>query len=128
MKNTAVLLTLGLALAAFPFISALTDHRKTAFTIPPGVQDAQQENQRDRLEKKRAKFETARRLLIEKNVPFDPEILLTQDWPKTLRTTLQNYVPEFKETRRGPSRLKGVHIAETLYLPEKVELTGDTVI
>ena len=30
--------------------------------------------------------------------------------------------------RYGGNQLKGVQIADTLYLPEKVEITGDTVI
>jgi hypothetical protein len=37
-------------------------------------------------------------------------------------------MPEMQETRVVSERIKGVYMADTLYLPEKVELTGDTVI
>src|SRR6266496_2769384 len=37
-------------------------------------------------------------------------------------------MPELQEVRRGTNRLKGVEMAHTLYLPEKVRLEGDTVI
>ena len=78
-------------------------------------------------DRRRANFEKARNLLIEKNVPFDPELLLTPHWRKTLRTTFDQ-MPELNQVRRGTDRLKGVQIAHTLYLPEKVRLEGDTVI
>jgi len=72
-------------------------------------------------------FEKAKNLLVYKNVPFDPEILLTPDWRKTLKSTFDQ-MPELQEVRRGANRLKGVQMAHTLYLPEKVRLEGDTVI
>jgi hypothetical protein len=78
-------------------------------------------------ERRRADFEKARALLIEKNVPFDPELLLTPHWRKTLRFAFDQ-MAEMKQVRRGTDRIKGVHIAHTLYLPEKVRLEGDTVI
>ncbi|MDT7690244.1 MAG: hypothetical protein QOE46_3003 [Acidobacteriota bacterium] len=37
-------------------------------------------------------------------------------------------MPELTEVRKSGDRLKGVQIADTLYLPEKVKLEGDTVI
>jgi hypothetical protein len=37
-------------------------------------------------------------------------------------------MPEMQRARRLGNRLKGVQLADVLYLPEKVELTGDTVI
>ncbi|HYX27947.1 MAG TPA: hypothetical protein VE863_05225 [Pyrinomonadaceae bacterium] len=37
-------------------------------------------------------------------------------------------MPEFKENKKGTSKLEGVQIADAFFLPEKVELTGDTVI
>lgn len=76
---------------------------------------------------RRKDFEKARNLLIEKRVPFDPDILLTPDWRRTLKATFDQ-MPELQQVRRGKNRLKGVEMAHTLYLPEKVRLEGDTVI
>jgi len=125
MKKTAILLPpVLLAVVAFTLNLGAAHHPDITAANPSVVSQTQQDKHQER---RRAKFDKARKLLTDKNVPFDPDILLTKDWPKTLKTTLDN-LPEFKETRRGPQRLKGVQIAQTLYLPEKVELTGDTVI
>ena len=59
-----------------------------------------------RTERRRKNFEKAKNLLVSKKVPFDPEILLTPDWPRTLRSTF-NEMPELKQVRRGTNRLKG---------------------
>ncbi|HET8671594.1 MAG TPA: hypothetical protein VFM05_13470, partial [Candidatus Saccharimonadales bacterium] len=104
-----------------------------AFDVPsfrsPKVQNVQPEQGLNQTghDRRRANFEKARNLLIEKNVPFDPELLLTPHWRKTLRTTFDR-MPELNQVRRGTDRLKGVQLAHTLYLPEKVRLEGDTVI
>ena len=86
-----------------------------------------QEDPRTREDRRRKDFEKGKNLLVDKRVPFDPEILLTEDWRNTLKSTFDQ-MPELQEVRRGPNRLKGVEIADTLYLPEKVRLEGDTVI
>lgn len=78
-------------------------------------------------DRRRKDFEKARNLLIDKRVPFDPDILLTPDWRRTLKSTFDR-MPELQQVRRGTNRLKGVEMAHTLYLPEKVRLEGDTVI
>jgi len=78
-------------------------------------------------DQRHADFEKARNLLVKKNIPFDPDILLTRHWRKTLELTFEQ-MPELQDVRRGSRRLKGVEIAHTLYLPEKVDLEGDTVI
>jgi hypothetical protein len=77
--------------------------------------------------KRRQNFEKAKSLLVARSVPFDPEILLTPHWRKTLKATFDQ-MPELQEVRRGAGRLKGVEMAHTLYLPERVRLEGDTVI
>ncbi len=86
-----------------------------------------QEDPRTQEDRRREDFEKGKSLLVDKNVPFDPEILLTPHWRETLKSTF-NQMPELQEVRRGTNRLKGVQIAHTLYLPEKVQLEGDTVI
>jgi hypothetical protein len=79
------------------------------------------------VERRRRDFEKAKNLLNSKNVPFDPETLLTPHWRKSLKATFDQ-MPELQEIRRGNNRMKGVQLAHTLYLPEKVELEGDTVV
>jgi hypothetical protein len=87
---------------------------------------AQDRRQAD-LDRMVAKFKKTKDLLLKKGVPFDPDILMTPSWRKTLAPHFEQ-MPEMQEVKIGPGRLKGVQIAHTLYLPEKVELTGDTVI
>lgn len=86
-----------------------------------------QRDPRTKEERRRKDFEKAQSLLVNKRVPFDPEILLTDDWRHTLKSTFDQ-MPELQQVRRGTDRLKGVEIAHTLYLPAKVRLEGDTVI
>ena len=78
-------------------------------------------------DRRRKDFEKAKSILVDKHVPFDPEILLTTHWRRTLKPAFDQ-MPELQEVRRGTRRLKGVQMAHTLYLPEKVQLEGDTVI
>ena len=72
-------------------------------------------------------FKPARDLLRRKGVPFEPELLLSSRWKEILAPKFAQ-MPEMRVTRRSGGKLKGVQLADTLYLPEKVELTGDTVI
>lgn len=76
----------------------------------------------------REKFKKGRELLQKKGVPFDPNELLEPDWRKRLKPTFAQ-MREMQETRVvRQAQLKGVQLADTLYLPEKVEISGDTVI
>jgi hypothetical protein len=86
-----------------------------------------QEDSRIKEDRRRKDFERAQSLLVNEGVPFDPEILLKEDWRTTLKSTFDQ-MPELQQVRRGTERLKGVEIAHTLYLPAKVRLEGDTVI
>ncbi|MGE0885093.1 MAG: collagen-like protein [Blastocatellales bacterium] len=76
---------------------------------------------------RKANFESTATMLYEKGVPFDPYILLEDDWKKKLEPILDQ-MPEMKEVRYHTKPLQGVQFADTLYLPEKVILSGDTVI
>lgn len=80
-----------------------------------------------RLEARKRDLEPARRLLMEKGVPFDPEVLLSQNWPARLAAVFAQ-MPEMQETRYHKTDVKGVMLAKTLYLPEKNLMTGDTII
>jgi hypothetical protein len=77
---------------------------------------------------RRAGFARTRALLIERRVPFDPDVLLRADWRARLADQFES-MPELKVDREDLSgRLNGVYLAGTLVLPEKVVATGDVVI
>jgi hypothetical protein len=76
---------------------------------------------------RREHFSTGRELLLTKKVPFEPDELLRDDWPEKLKSTL-DAMPEMQQTRFEKAPLKGLYLADTLYLPEKVQLSGHTVI
>lgn len=79
-------------------------------------------------ERLRAQFKRGRELLLKKGVPFEPNDLLEPDFRKKLKPKLAQ-MREMQETRVvRQAQMKGVQLADTLYLPEKVEITGDTVI
>ena len=80
--------------------------------------------QRERLSED---FKPGRQLLLKKGVPFEPEELLDPNWKRRLSARLAE-MPEMKETKVFGNRIGGVNIADTIYLPEKVEITSDTVI
>lgn len=79
-------------------------------------------------ERLREQFKKGRDLLIKKGVPFEPNDLLELGWRKKLKPKFAQ-MPEMQETRVvRQGKLRGVQLADILYLPEKVEITGDTVI
>lgn len=92
--------------------------------------DQRQQADRSRQEqeaKRREAFKANREQLLSYGVPFEPNVLLDdQQWRKQLKSAFDS-MPEMQTIRRGGARLQGVQLAHTLYLPEKVELTGDTV-
>ena len=81
----------------------------------------------EQFELRRQSFSSGHQLLLEKGVPFDPDELLHDGWTKNLKTTL-DAMPEMHESRYERAPLKGAYLADTLYLPEKVEVSGHTVI
>ncbi len=86
-----------------------------------------QDRRQQELDRARNNFKKTRELLIKKGVPFDPDILMTLNWRQRLSSYF-DAMSELQEVKIGPGKLKGVQLAHTLYLPEKVELVGDTVI
>lgn len=86
----------------------------------PNLQD-------EEMARKKATFKKGRGLLLQKNVPFDPDQLLKRGWQQRLKTTIDQ-MPELQVIQQGDNKLKGAQLAHTLYLPENVQLTGDTVI
>jgi hypothetical protein len=91
------------------------------FTLKPFAKD----NLNRRIPKEN--FEPARKLLLEKNLPFDPEVLAQRDWQSKLSPFL-SLIPDLNMTLRTGKKIKGVQIADTLILPEDVELMGDTLL
>lgn len=87
----------------------------------------QQVDSQNLIEKKKLNFEIAKNLLQRKRVPFDPEILLQDDWPNALAPVFSQ-MPEMQKVRYLDSLEEGVELADTLYLPEKVHASGDVVI
>lgn len=76
----------------------------------------------------REQFKKGRDLLMKARVPFEPNDLLEPGWRKKLKPKFAQ-MPQLRETRALTQRqIKGVQLADTLYLPEKVEVTGDTFI
>jgi hypothetical protein len=113
-----------LALALLPVIWAVNGPtqvltRNSTATSPQDKADKEKE--------KRQAFAKGRRLLQEKNVPFDPDLLLTPDWPQKLKASFAE-MAEMQNIQVLGNRVRGAHIADTFFLPEKTVLTGDTVI
>src|SRR5712691_4660530 len=85
---------------------------------------------RERIEQAKRKavaVNQVRQLLTDAHVPFDPHLLFSRNWQQKLATALAKMPEMYMESfHRGP--LAGVKIADTLHLPEKVKLDGDTVI
>jgi hypothetical protein len=96
------------------------------FVSPPRTSSTPSKSEQT-LEEKRKAFEPARKLLLEKNISFEPEVLLSNGWRGKLKSSF-NQIEEFKTTLRTSNKLEGVQIADTIILPEKLELTGDLVI
>jgi hypothetical protein len=90
------------------------------------AQQAQEFAQREQFEERRRHFTSGRQLLLDKGVPFEPDELLKDEWSTRLKSTLDS-MPEMHQARRETA-LNGVVMAETLYLPETVQLSGDTVV
>jgi hypothetical protein len=88
-------------------------------------------------EKARAQLQRAARMsgtvrrmsamLTKQKVPFEPTILFARNWKSLVRPYLEA-MPEMSKTATLPERFGGATIANIVYLPDKIELTGDTVI
>lgn len=72
-------------------------------------------------------FEPARRMLLNQRVPFDPDLLIEPNWQSALAPVFAQ-MPEMQVSRYQGAPLGGVELADTLYLPENVQLFYDVVI
>src|SRR4051794_36691245 len=103
----------------------------TAFQVqrraPAATQKGGQISTLERRARLANNFKRGHDMLRERGVPFDPDNLLDEDWRDKVVPKFAE-MPEMQVSRRLGDRLEGVQLADILYLPEKVELTGDTVI
>jgi hypothetical protein len=83
--------------------------------------------QDEAFEARRQNFKSGREMLLDKGVTFEPEELLREHRSKALQDAL-DAMPEMHQSRRETAPLRGVYLADTLYLPEKVQLSGHTII
>jgi len=130
LKNNRrnLLITIGLTMTLVSVVSI-------NFYLSPMQQvEAQQEEQAltpDEYARASEDFKPLKELLLEKNVPFDPELILNQELnheSKGLVDSRLKQMSEMQEVRRIGDKVKGVQMADILYLPEKVRLTGATAI
>lgn len=85
------------------------------------------ELQQQRVEEIRESFTQGRDVLKKANVPFEPDELLGRSWRARLAPRFSQ-MPQMAEVREEGNRIKGAQLADVLYLPNKIELEGDTVI
>ncbi len=76
---------------------------------------------------KRKLLAPAFKMLKAEGVPFDPKLLLGDDWRSQLEPALAR-MPAMGQTVRVTEPMKGVYLAATLLLPEHISLKGDTFI
>lgn len=112
-----------LMLPALWITKSATPQQKTG----PAPAAAAPNLQEQRAERRKAAFRKGRDLLARKGVPFDPDELLDPGWKERLKPVLDQ-IPELQMVRQGDAKLKGLQMAHTLYLPDNIELEGDTVI
>jgi hypothetical protein len=72
-------------------------------------------------------LENGNKMLREYGVPFDPDTLRHKHWRKLLKARFDQ-MPEMRTVKRPGRYLHGVYLADTLILPQDVDLTGDVFI
>jgi hypothetical protein len=125
LRSIWLTLCLGGLLVLLATLSMRSIQRVTAQQQSP--QKTADEISRMQMETRRQTFESGRQLLLKEHVPFEPNQLLAGDWREKLAPAFAQ-MPEMQTVRYGEKSLQGVQLANTLYLPEKITLTGDTVI
>jgi hypothetical protein len=73
------------------------------------------------------RLEKLQPLFEQYSIPFPPKILAKSRWRQLIAKYLES-MPDMKLTRTTGRYLSGVYIADTLILPEKVEVVGLTFI
>ncbi len=128
-------LKLFLSIIAFLILPTLWSSDEPKPLVQPSTPSLQQQKQppgrsltqQERLALKKVAFRKGLDLLKREKVPFDPEELLKPRWKQALKPILEQ-MPDLRLAKQGDNKLKGVQMAHTLYLPDNIQLTGDTVI
>lgn len=123
MKKCCLSLSLIMLLVVHSVVFSGTNTSAKAVMVNQVIEKQTSEQQAA----KRRNFEPMRQLLVEKSVPFEPDVLLDSNWPEKL-TSAFTAMPEMQAIRFEQNPLRGAQLAGTLYLPEHVELEGDTII
>ena len=127
MKRIFIALTLCSALVGMTATFRVSSNGPaTAQSATPNQLSPGNDSPLERRARLSRNFKAGRDLLVKKGVPFNPDELLEAEWQTKLHTKFAA-MPEMQLSRRLGKRFKGVQLADVLYLPEKVELTGDTV-
>lgn len=69
----------------------------------------------------------ARKTLEKRKIPFDPNLVLGDDWKDRIDPALWD-LPEIKENKRVNQPLEGVYVANLLMVGEEIKLKGDTLL
>src|ERR1043166_6394762 len=111
-----------------PFCSALLLLFFCLHVLPASSQSIKQNpTQAERLRSGHERLALAFDLLRERGVPFDPELLIDDNWRSEIEPALR-LMPEMRETRKLDRVAKGVYLADTVLVPQRVALAGDTFI
>lgn len=130
-KKTLVVLCVCIIIASLVLFSRWVESGKVDASDKSKmvqIQDSVKYQRYREVMQKKAVFAKGRQMLLDKNVPFDPDFLIR---PKGAKVLLDKYFPKMAEmqstlTVRG--ELQGVYMADTLYLPEHAIIAGPTVI
>ncbi|MEO7971278.1 MAG: hypothetical protein ABI698_08265 [bacterium] len=122
MQSYCISLSLGLLLT----FQVINFSSKTTIVQQPDSQ-TKEETARQQQEAQERAFKPVRDLLLREHVPFDPDLLKDAEWRRKLAPKLYG-MWEMHASRHLGKQLKGLQLADILYLPEKVDLTDDTVI
>src|SRR5262245_28237636 len=92
----------------------------------PAPEEAKKRAQEQEEEYRKYKA-SVRQMLLDKGVPFDPDLLFSSDIREKLNPILAD-MPEMQVNYFRSEPLEGVIMGGEITLPEKVELVGDTII
>jgi|SRR5215831_2238071 len=110
------------------FSSALLSLSVCLQVLPSASQSVRiNPTQVEKIQSGRQRLALAFDLLRERGVPFDPELLIDDDWRSEIEPALP-LMPEMSETRTIDAQAGGVYLGGTILLPQRVALTGDTFI
>ncbi|HEX8719424.1 MAG TPA: hypothetical protein VF736_02170 [Pyrinomonadaceae bacterium] len=117
----------GLLLLALVATTTFTAGVSAQRPSPPNPQDPATAALINQAKRQAVAVRQVQRALLDAKVEFEPHILFTRNWRQRLRPHLAR-MPEMRKQVFHSGVLKGAKFADTLHLPEKVSVEGDTVI